>query len=242
MNVVVTGSSGNLGSKVLEVLKNEHNFTPIGRNPGEYPWQLGVRLDPAQFQNTDAILHFAWSLKDRANDVHLNVGGTAELARFAEQLGVPFIFISSISASGDSFYGKSKRLAEEYVSRTGGIIFRVGLVLNSNRYFNDKQNWKVRVIPNLRGRIPTTDITFLSKEISRAMRGFYIGEEKNELVHTLISGSTSVVSAFGGGKGINMKIPGMVIQPLLRFLARFSHKARNSEDAYKSLTSTLEKE
>jgi hypothetical protein len=242
MNVLITGASGKLGSKVLQILESKYIFTRLGRNIDEYPWQLGVRLDPDQFQNIDAVLHFAWSLHDRANDVHMNVGGTAELARFAKELGIPFIFISSISAGGDSFYGKSKQKAEEYVSSMSGIIFRVGLVLDSNRYTSHKLNWKVNLIPNLKGNLPITDLSFLCDEISKVINSYSLGNKEKSEVMTITSDTISVGTAFGGPTGINLRVPVVIIRVTLKILSPFSLSARNYQDAFKSLKSSLQKE
>jgi dTDP-4-dehydrorhamnose reductase len=240
MKILVTGATSRLGSQVVNALKGEFAFYPIGRNTGEYPWQLGVRLDPEQFRDINAIVHFAWSLHDRENDFHLNVGGTAELARFAKSLGVPFVFISSIAAGGESFYGKSKYQAEVYTQCVGGIVLRVGLVLNSNRYLKRMNKNIVNFVPNVKGNILFTEINDLCQEICRTLKESQQKRSEASSLVTLISGSVTIEEAFGNANGINIKIPSSIISLALMTCATFSLKARNYLDAYKSLTSTIE--
>ncbi len=241
MKVLVTGATSRLGSQVINELKGEFVFFPIGRHSDEYPWQLGVKLDPEQFRDISAIIHFAWSLHDRESDFHLNVGGTAELARFAKSLGVPFIFISSIAARGDSFYGKSKYQAEMYIEEIGGIILRVGLVLESNRYLNGNCKKILNFIPNVKGEISFTEIPDLCREVTKILKRPQLNVIGISSLTTLISGSITIEEAFGCANGINLKIPSCLIRLALTTCSTFSLTARNYQDAYKSLISTIER-
>jgi dTDP-4-dehydrorhamnose reductase len=242
MKIVVSGASGNLGSVVVQSLQKHYSILQIGRNKNDYPWQLGVQLDPDEFQEASAFIHFAWSLVDRENHFHLNVGGTRQLANFAEKLGIPFIFISSISASGDSNYGRAKLLSERYVGLSNGFSIRVGLVPEANSYFKARNRHKISPIPNLNGRVLITEANDLSNYIIQIISENTNGKSKKSELITVTSGSVPVRELFRNKNGINLLIPNLIIKTLLKFTSKFSLKSRNNLDAYRSLISTLVKE
>jgi dTDP-4-dehydrorhamnose reductase len=242
MKVVVTGAKSNLGSKVLQELNEDFYFFPIGRRFDEEPWELGMMPNLDKVKDVGAVLHFAWSLKDRENDFHLNVGGTTQLAQWAKALEIPFVFISSIAADGRSNYGKSKLEAEKRVAELGGTIVRVGLVLDSNKYIKKDGYLKVNLIPKLDGSIKITSIEELSMKIKSLLETQIGNRELVSSTHTFITNQIRVQSLFEQTEGLNIKINTSIIEYALRLWARFSLIGRNYEDSYKSLKSTLVKD
>jgi len=242
MKVFVTGASGNLGSDVISRLQSEIEFVSLGRQNGDIPWQLGLKPDPERFMTADAILHFAWSLHDREKDFHLNVGGTALLAEFASDLGIPFIFISSIAVGGTSHYGRAKLEAERYVTELGGICVRVGLVPDLNNYIRDEARFRIKLVPALSGRIIITEAEKLSTAVKSLLAGFKAGEAIASGTVTLITRFTPVQEVFGEGRGPRLRFPNTLILIVLKLISKISRRGRNLQDSYRSLVTTLESE
>ena len=239
MKLILTGASSRVGAKTIELLQDHFEIFPIGRRTNEHPWQLGVELDPEAFRDAGAIIHFAWSMNDRKADMHLNIGGTSQLAGFAQRMGIPFIFISSIAAIGDSDYGRTKFEAERYAKLYGGVTIRIGLVVSANSH--TERNSSIHLVPNLKGEVLISEVTDLSNKIQEILNELNSGKMLKQEVIYVISGSKSVVELFKKEKGLNVLIPQFLIKLILNVGSKFSIKIRNNQDAFKSLLSTLER-
>jgi hypothetical protein len=241
MRILMTGASGVLGSAILKSFEENFSVVKLGRSEKDYPWELGVELDPTDFLGIDAVLHLAWSLSDRENDFHKNVGGTAQLARFAKELGIPFIFVSSIAALGDSYYGRSKRQAEIYVEALGGVTVRAGLVREASKYFSESRWFRIGFVPNLNGSIHLTEITALDSLLIDILKNRSQLQTSDAQITTLITSVESVQNFFRTTGKLNLKIPDRFIEIFLFFWSRFDLTGRNYQDSYRSLKSTLER-
>jgi nucleoside-diphosphate-sugar epimerase len=237
----MTGASGVLGSPILKKLEENFTVVKLGRSDGDYPWELGVELDPTDFLGIDAVLHLAWSLSDRENDFHKNVGGTAQLARFAKELGIPFIFVSSIAALGDSYYGRSKRQAEIYVEALGGVTVRAGLVREASKYFSESRCFRIGFVPNLNGYVHLTEVGTLISLLIDILKNRSQIQTSDAQIKTLITSVEPVQDFFRTTGKLNVKIPDCLIEIFLFLWSRFDLTGRNYQDSYRSLKSTLER-
>lgn len=241
MIILMTGASGVLGSSILKKLEENFSIVKLGRSDEDYPWELGVELDPADFLEIDAVLHLAWSLSDRENDFYKNVGGTAQLARFAKDLGIPFIFVSSIAALGDSHYGRSKRQAEIYVEALGGVTVRAGLVREASKYFSESRWFRIGFVPNLNGYVNLTKLNALIALLIDILENRSQSQTGGAQIKTLITSVEPVQNFFKTTGKLNLKIPDFLIEVFLFFWSRFDLTGRNYLDSYRSLKSTLER-
>lgn len=118
MNIVLTGATGFVGSRVLESLST-HKVRVIGRTrPNQideklfFPISIDAQSDySTAFQNTDVVIHCAARahvMNDKSADPlsafrEINTIGTINLARQAANSGVKrFIFISSVKVNGEA--------------------------------------------------------------------------------------------------------------------------------------------
>ncbi len=240
MKVIITGASGNLGSDLINSLQGQFEFVRLGRQAEVMPWQLGVKPDPEPFFDAEAILHLAWSLHDREKDFHLNVGGTALLAKFAKELGIPFIFISSIAAEGKSHYGKSKLEAERYVTDLGGICIRSGLIPTSNTYMKDGKRFGINLVPKLSGKIGVTELETLCIAIKNLLNEIHDGGTYKAGKVTIITRFVQVQELFRNGARFKLLLPNSFILLVLKLISKVSRQGRNLQDSYLSMISTLE--
>lgn len=133
MTVAVTGGTGFVGQAVLEeVAKRKTPLRALARRRQEpregLEWVLGDLDDKAALSDlmkgARAVLHIAGMVNapDWDGFYQCNVVGTQNVLAAAHKAGVErFICVSSLSARepGLSDYGKSKRLAEEFVEVSG---------------------------------------------------------------------------------------------------------------------------
>lgn len=126
MNVLVTGATGFVGGRVVELLSSNIKFTPIavirGKNTllqDKIQTVTVSELGPenswgSSLDNIEVVIHTAARvhiMNDTANDSlsefrKVNVEGTLNLARQAASAGVKrFIFISSIKVNGECTQG-----------------------------------------------------------------------------------------------------------------------------------------
>jgi len=162
MKIAITGHSGRIGAKFLSSMPQSIEFIKLGRRSSDIYWKLGLLPDPASLLGVDAIVHFAWATTNRKVNFHTNIGGTIQLANLAKDLGCPFLFISSVGATSQSLYGKSKFLAERGVIEAGGQVIRLGLIRATNRYLDPKRK-VVTLCPRLKNLIPVTEFDSFTK-------------------------------------------------------------------------------
>lgn len=119
MQIVLTGVSGFVGARLLEVLAPQHQVTAVTRRP--IPVSKGVSLAiadltqltqaPTWLKNQDCVIHCAAlahvvrapSADTLAEYRRINTEATLNLARYAVAAGVKrFIFLSSIKVNGEA--------------------------------------------------------------------------------------------------------------------------------------------
>jgi hypothetical protein len=151
MNILLSGSSGKIGTELLQILRLKgHNVrllerTPKNEDPNSVGWTLGLDPDPSVFENIEILIHLAWVTNSRNSESqHLNIGGSAKLFEMANIAKVKVIFISSYAANHpSSIYGKAKLKVENY--NTNGVNIRIPFIVESE----NSQHSLERPIKNL---------------------------------------------------------------------------------------------
>lgn len=153
MKIFVTGGTGRVGSKVVELLlKNKHQvilLTQSRKIDGCENVEGDLfSFDVTRMKGCDAVVHIAGLVKFNSREelFRINVEGTREMVRLANQFDIPhFIHISSISVYGkrdnenitektklypDTLYAQSKLASEHELEKFKGIkcILRPGMI------------------------------------------------------------------------------------------------------------------
>lgn len=117
MNILVTGSNGFIGKHtVLWLTRRNHNV---------FKYDIDSSLDELKecISKCDFIIHLAGINRPLTVDEFYdgNTNFTKQLVDLVKDSGreIPIIFSSSIQAELDNDYGKSKRMAEEYLLGSG---------------------------------------------------------------------------------------------------------------------------
>lgn len=140
--VLLTGASGFVGSRMLKILKDDHEVVIVGRNKIDghqffYCDFLEDRVNTDWFEGVDTIFHLAGLAHtdlhgDLAESLHMkiNYSFTKDFAKSASENQIrQFIFLSSVKAQSgighsekiteesnacpEGYYGISKKLAED---------------------------------------------------------------------------------------------------------------------------------
>lgn len=135
MKLVVTGASGYIGSRLVEMACAEgHQVTVLGRTVPEggivsFSWTLGEDAPAAALSGADAVIHLAHSwAADSAPGENLNALAAEKLAGQALAAGVPrFVFASTTSArpAAKNRYGKVKYATEQTLAALPGAASRL---------------------------------------------------------------------------------------------------------------------
>ncbi len=147
MNLILTGASGFIGRRLVDLLKSEGiAFKTLGRSKNDtvYCDFESDEIPKACLKGIDTVIHIAgyahdrnsYKKKNKKKYENLNFLLTKNLAKLAEKEGVKkFIFISSVKAGGtnisngyvdeesegskDTLYSISKRKAENFLLKQG---------------------------------------------------------------------------------------------------------------------------
>jgi len=145
-NVLITGSSGFVGLRVLEELRKDNKCKGVSRASGvditDYSSLRRIDFTP------NAIIHTAASLNNNLEDCFLsNTLGTFNVCKYAKENNVKhIIFISSISALDNiqneysNNYGFSKRQSEEIAIRYCQDNNIKLTILRCSQIYDEKQN------------------------------------------------------------------------------------------------------
>jgi nucleoside-diphosphate-sugar epimerase len=125
MRIVVTGATGNVGTSVLEALRDERSVTEIiglaRRQPSvSYPRTTFVSADVVDgdlvpiFRGADAVVHLAWLIqpgRDESVTSRVNVSGSERVFRAVAEARVPaLVYASSVGAYSE---GPKDRFVDE---------------------------------------------------------------------------------------------------------------------------------
>ena len=142
MKVLVTGVSGFMGRRMYALLKHEGVYVyGISRRRGDFKGKwTSLDITDAEALSSfvkkerfDIIIHLGALTKRRYGDIPaeqyfaVNVGGTENVLRAAEEVGAKVVFASTagIYTSSKHPYVESKRVAEKVCERYGAIIARL---------------------------------------------------------------------------------------------------------------------
>lgn len=155
MRILITGSTGMIGSRLVKTLEKAHTIVEFSRKKG-FDIRSASDCEKAA-QRVDVIIHAAAELdetKTREEVWSVNVDGTRNMVEAAEKNDVKqFIFLSSVGVYGETknkldeksetdphtIYEKSKKAAEEIVWGMQEVlpvtIIRPALVVGPNSYW-----------------------------------------------------------------------------------------------------------
>ena len=126
MNILVTGSRGFIGKNLLVHLQELDDINII-----EYTEDNKVEELEGFIKEADFIFHFAGANRPISPDEFYQTN--SDLTKNMVDLlnknkkKIPFVFTSSIQAELDNDYGKSKKIAEDYITEnySKGLIYRL---------------------------------------------------------------------------------------------------------------------
>jgi nucleoside-diphosphate-sugar epimerase len=128
--ILVTGSSGYVGSHVVKGLDAQNQkWAPLVSRNG-LPWRIGDDPSDDQLRGAKYLLHFAWARwGGRRYRQDCNLESVEKLVDSCSRFGVKLVFVSSFAAIvGESRYANEKRLSEALVLSSGGAVVRPGLI------------------------------------------------------------------------------------------------------------------
>ena len=133
MKVLVTGGTGFVGKKVVDVLGKNHELNLLSRKEinkkNIFIGDLSDKDLLLEASKVEVVVHIAGITKGDVFKV--NFEGTKNLVDVSLKNKVKkFIFISSYEILNNSNYGKSKLMAEKYIKDSGikYIIFRPSVI------------------------------------------------------------------------------------------------------------------
>jgi len=238
MKIVLTGSSGHLGSALVNQLALEHEVILLGRGGNQISWKLGLAPEVLDLKEIGAIVHLAWSTHDRALDWHNNVGGTLRLAQFAQKNNVPLLFISSVTATSQSYYGRAKLEAEFQVLNCGGYVLRIGLVPGHSYIQMNSRKTYLRFIPDLDLRVRVTYFNELKSFIDSWLISPWSSRVNKPI--TIVSATPRFIDFMRKNSLVTVRVNVKLATTALVFLGRISRTARNRLDSLESLLSTVD--
>ncbi len=215
MNILITGSSGYIGSNFINVFENEYNFVKFSF--------LRDTLDDLNLNNINIVLHCAALVHQKAELNYekyddINVKYPTALAKKAKENGAKqFVFISTIAVYGEddeiidkntacnpvSAYGKSKLEAERQLGELQDENFIVSIIRPSMVYGKDapgnmasliKLVEKVSILPfgkidNKRSFVYIENLIYLiNKAIERKQSGIFLASDDEPLSTTELIG------------------------------------------------------
>lgn len=248
MRVVITGSSGLVGSRIIELLDKDIEFIPLSQQSVD----ITKRNDVASFLHSyeyDALLHLAaYTNVDQAEKepdlaYAINVNGTQNL--FEANRKKPFIYISTgfVFSGNDapydessipnpiSVYGKTKYEGEKIVSKEGAIV-RIEYPYRTT--WNGKKDFVARIHELLAsGKVITgiTDSMFTPTYIDDIAYGllYILKHYSPEIFHLVGSSSLSPYNA-ALRIATSFQLPKTLVQPTT-YEKYFSGKAQRPRNA-----------
>lgn len=201
MKVLVTGSSGYIGSSFIRQYQTQYRFQTFSL--------LHQKLEALDLYDINAVLHCAALVHDKKEQNHdryyeINVAYPLALAKKAKTAGVEhFIFLSTIAVYGDDItaineyspvnptspYGHSKQQAEEALKELESKQFKISIIRTPMIYGENapgnialltKMIQKIPILPfahidNRRSFLYIDNLTnFIDKVIAHRLAGIFL--------------------------------------------------------------------
>lgn len=245
--IVVTGASGPVGDALSVSLQAQgKSVVRVGRGE-EHAWTLGSLLDPTLLAQASAVVHVAWSMnptKDASQA--LNIGGSVRIAKQCIDLGIPFIFISSLSARNpQTAYGIQKRSVEEQIWTMGGSLVRIGLFWTNppeglvGRALQIVRRFPIFAVPAMKvGTIRLTDAEGLAGAISVALSS----KKPVRLVASSTDGTnfSELIRAGFKRRLVVVALPVWMIKAPLKVMGMFSMTSKRVSESLKNIDALAE--
>jgi len=240
--IVVTGASGPVGDALSASLRAQGKLVVrVGRGE-EHAWTLGSLLDPTLLAQASAVVHAAWSMNpSRSASEALNVGGSVRIAKQCFDLGVPFTFISSMSAiSPQTAYGIQKRSVEDQIWTVGGSLVRIGLFWTNpprglvGRALQIAKYSPILAVPAMKvGTIRLTDAEGLKEAVSVVLAS----RRPVRLVAASSDGTnfSELIRVRSSRRIVIFALPVKVIRTILTVIGIFSTTSRRLSESLKNI-------
>jgi UDP-glucose 4-epimerase len=213
MNILVTGSSGYIGSNFINAFENKYNFFKFSLQENS--------IDTIDFKNTDIVLHCAALVHQKTEYDYktyhdINVQYPITLAKKAKGHGVKhFIFISTIAVYGEDTelltentkcnpitpYGKSKLKAERQLLELSDDNFTVSIVRPPMVYGKSAPG-NIEALINLIKKVPILPfsgitnqrsfvyignlISFIDRIIEKKVSGIFLASDNTSISTTYL--------------------------------------------------------
>ena len=147
MRIAITGSNGFIGSNLSKYLLSEgHEVLLLQRKKpdvlatGEFyqPYDLNWPERMLDLKGVDALVHAAYMPFTKNNNASgVNINCALRLSQQCANLGIQFIFLSSMSAHENALseYGIHKYKLEKRLGTSKCLIVRLGLVIGNDGLF-----------------------------------------------------------------------------------------------------------
>ena len=124
MKILITGSNGFIGKNLVAYLQDEKNIELL-----YFDINNDFSFIENNIDNVDLIFHLAGINRPETKEefYHGNSDLTKKIVDLIKDKNIPLVITSSIQATKDNDYGKSKRLAEDYIKEnlTNYYIYRL---------------------------------------------------------------------------------------------------------------------
>ena len=225
INIGITGSTGSLGKELLK-FRREFNFISY-KDDIRSKKKLKTWFEKNSF---DAIFHLAAIVpikevnKNRDKALNVNFFGTKNIVEEVVSNNIKWFFFSSTShvystskkkinekfkLKPISFYGKTKKLAEEYIIRSfkkTNTPYCIGRIFSTTNK-SQKENY---LVPDLKKRIKNSNTKILLKNLNH-YRDFISLNDLSRIIIRLYKKKFNGIINLGSGKSIHLKKIALII-------------------------------
>jgi len=254
MNILITGSSGFIGSELSKrFLDMGYRVTGLDIQPGSVKMNnfihttLGCVLKKEVFYDTDLVIHAAYDTTP--GSFRKNVEGTKQWHIQAQKAGAKRqLFFTSYSAHADapSDYGKAKYLLEKYFLKHNELILRPGLVIGKGGSYDRLAQFlaQKKVVPILGGNAIKTAITHIDvlcqtiTNFQSLEQGYVYNIFQPESIG--LSDMANMIRKYHGASGVTFPVPIGISKILLKTAERLGIRLPNRYSDFMALLKSQE--